>query len=280
MCIPTTKVRATRPRRPRRCSSSRSSSYDLHRVSASVEPRNAASVACSSGSACARRRTCSRTTGSKASGRARRSTRSSPASGASGGGGIRTRGPRERTPVFKTGAFDPLPPLPGAASVTRASRRCCSIAIMRARWRSRGKAPPTCRPGASPGRSRAERRPGARSAAARRRPSWSPGWWPRRWSPSSGVLLASLPGGPPLWPFLVGAAAALGLLLALRAHHVARRPSPLRDRHEPGGRPPGAAARRSGGRRRRRARASSRSAWCARSPSTSGGASATTRAAA
>src|SRR5262245_8603223 len=24
----------------------------------------------------------------------------------SGGGGIRTRGPRERTPVFKTGAFD------------------------------------------------------------------------------------------------------------------------------------------------------------------------------
>ena len=31
----------------------------------------------------------------------------------SGGGGIRTRGPRERTPVFKTGAFDRSATPPG-----------------------------------------------------------------------------------------------------------------------------------------------------------------------
>ena len=34
----------------------------------------------------------------------------------SGGGGIRTRGPRERTPVFKTGAFDRSATPPGASS--------------------------------------------------------------------------------------------------------------------------------------------------------------------
>ena len=40
----------------------------------------------------------------------------------SGGGGIRTRGPRERTPVFKTGAFDRSATPPVAASVTARSR--------------------------------------------------------------------------------------------------------------------------------------------------------------
>src|SRR6185369_3870419 len=35
-----------------------------------------------------------------------RTARIGLAGAASGGGGIRTRGPRERTPVFKTGAFD------------------------------------------------------------------------------------------------------------------------------------------------------------------------------
>ena len=75
-----------------------------------------------------------------------------------------------------------------------------------------------------------------------------------------GVLLASLPGGPPPWPFFLGAVAVLGLLLALRAHHVARRPSALRDGHRAAGRAPGAAPRRPGARPSPRARASSRSA--------------------
>jgi hypothetical protein len=34
----------------------------------------------------------------------------------SGGGGIRTRGPRQRTPVFKTGAFDHSATPPGGPS--------------------------------------------------------------------------------------------------------------------------------------------------------------------
>ena len=40
-----------------------------------------------------------------------------------GGGGIRTLGPRERTPVFKTGAFDPLPPLRSGEGSVRSQIR-------------------------------------------------------------------------------------------------------------------------------------------------------------
>src|SRR5258705_13475670 len=39
--------------------------------------------------------------------------------GWSGGGGIRTRGPRERTPVFKTGAFDRSATPPGRRNSVR-----------------------------------------------------------------------------------------------------------------------------------------------------------------
>ena len=198
---------------------------------------------------------------------------------ASGGGGIRTRGPRERTPVFKTGAFDRSATPPIAASVTARVRGARAVGMMRARWRSRGRATPTCRPGASPGRSRAGPPPDARSAAVRRRPSSSPAWWPRRSSSASALLLGSLPGGPPSWPFFVGAVGRAGLLLALRAHDVARRAAALRGGPRAAGRAPGAAPRRPGrGRRLGRGRARGRPA-CARSPSTSGGASATTRAA-
>src|SRR3954449_11084251 len=42
---------------------------------------------------------------------------------ASGGGGIRTRGPRERTPVFKTGAFDLSATPPGSDTVPPGSGR-------------------------------------------------------------------------------------------------------------------------------------------------------------
>src|SRR4051794_3218747 len=93
------------PRRPRRPSSPCSTRRTHRSASSSGRTRSRTSGTGSAGSRP------SLTRGSRRVGR-RRSTDScrSPAqpdlAPRSGGGGIRTRGPRERTPVFKTGAFD------------------------------------------------------------------------------------------------------------------------------------------------------------------------------
>ena len=200
--------------------------------------------------------------------------------GPSGGGGIRTRGPRERTPVFKTGAFDRSATPPDAASVTARVRGARAMGMMRARWRSRGRATPTCRPGASPGRSRAGRSTGRTLGGCA-----APGLRGRRHGGAAivagfGLLLGSLPDGPPLVAVLRRRRRRARLLLALRAHDVARRAAALRGGPRGPGRAPGAAPRRPRrGHRHGRGRARGRPA-CARSPTTCGGASATTRAAA
>ena len=99
---------------------------------------------------------------------------------------------------------------------------------MRARWRSHGRATPTCRPGTSPGRSRAGRSAGRTLGGCAAPAFVVAGMVGAAIVALFGVLLASLPDGPPLWPFLVGAVAVLAFFWLFARTHVARRPAALR----------------------------------------------------